>query len=258
MLRLIFLYNLEGDRRVKDCGRIYRKVAEEILRLIDTDKFPGGSRLPSERELAQQFNVSRDSIRKAQIILEVQGYLKVKACSGVYVFDKNLPNSNCYELIEAHALFTAEVAALATHLISDDTIKELERLAAIIVGKVKCETSPKEAVATFFNLIAKATNNRAIIFSIESMWKMKPEDNQTHRSYQSVFSQFLACFETEYQAIIEALKKRDPAQSRKAVHEHFSGIMKGFLRASELDAYQKMNLNISKTRSRFLLSSQMK
>ena len=258
MLRLIFLYNLEGDRRVKDSGRIYRKVAEEILRLIDTDKFPGGSRLPSERELAQQFNVSRDSIRKAQIILEAQGHLEVKAGSGVYVFGKNLPNPNCFELIEAHALLAAEVAALAAPLITDDTIKELDRLAPIIIGKVKCETSPKEAVATFFNLIAKATNNRAIIFSIESMWKMKPEDNQTHRSYQSVFSQFLASFETEYQAIIEALKKRDPAQSRKAVHEHFSGIMKGFLRASELDAYQEMNLKISKTRSRFLLSSQVK
>ena len=132
---------------MKKSGRIYHKIAEDILELIDSDDFPVGSRLPSERELALKFNVSRGCIRKAQIVLEAQGRLKVKASAGVFVCNKNLPNPKCFEIIEAHGLFAAEVAALAAPLITDDIIKELEALAPIITGEVESEVTSDEALS---------------------------------------------------------------------------------------------------------------
>ena len=248
---------------MKDTSRIYHKVVEEILELVESDNFSVGSRLPSERELALKFGVSRACIREAQIVLEAQGRLKVKAGSGAYVFTNdgidanNLPHPKCFELVEAHGLFEAEVAALAAPLITDEIIKELEELAPIIVGKVITEMSPDEAIATFYNLIARATNNHAIMFIIESMWSMKPSDIQAPRTYQRVYNQLSPSLEDEYQAIIAALKNRKPAKARQAVQEHFSHMMKALLKASELDAYQEVKRKISETRSRFLLSSQL-
>ena len=74
---------------MKVTSPIYYKIAEDILDLIGRDNFSVGSRLPSERELAEKFGVSRTCIREAKIVLEVQGRLKVKACSGAYVYTKN-------------------------------------------------------------------------------------------------------------------------------------------------------------------------
>ena len=248
---------------MKVTSPIYHKIAEDILDFIGRDNFSVGSRLPSERELAEKFGVSRTCIREAKIVLEVQGRLKVKACSGAYVYTKNkieadnLSNLKYFELIEAHGLFEAEVAALAAPLISDEIIEKLEWLAPIIVGKVKTEMAPDEAVTRFFNLIARATNNRAIIFMIESMWDMKPNDNQAPRIHQRIYNQLSSCLEDKYQAIINALKKRDPELARKAVQEQFTYIMEGVLKTSEFDAYQEMERKMSETRSRFLLSSQL-
>ena len=48
-------------------------------------RLPSGGRLPPERELAEQFSVSRPTIREAIIALEAQGYVRIKSGSGVYV-----------------------------------------------------------------------------------------------------------------------------------------------------------------------------
>ena len=69
--------------------RLYHKVANQILELIDSGVFPPGSRLPGERDLAEKFGVSRVSIREAEISLQAQGRLEIKVGSGAYVLDGN-------------------------------------------------------------------------------------------------------------------------------------------------------------------------
>ena len=61
--------------------RLYHTVANQILELIDSGVFPPGSRLPGERDLAEKFNVSRVSVREAEIALQAQGRLEIKVGS---------------------------------------------------------------------------------------------------------------------------------------------------------------------------------
>ena len=68
-----------------DVKRLYFRIAEQLLNDIEDGEFSVGDRLPSERELADQYNVSRPTIREAIIALEVQGFVKVKTGSGVYI-----------------------------------------------------------------------------------------------------------------------------------------------------------------------------
>ena len=53
--------------------RLYRQIADQIGRLIDSGEFPPGGRLPAERELAAKLGVSRTSVREAIISLELAG-----------------------------------------------------------------------------------------------------------------------------------------------------------------------------------------
>ena len=42
-----------------DTRRVYQQIADQVLQLIDSGEFAVNSRLPSERDLAEQFKVSR-------------------------------------------------------------------------------------------------------------------------------------------------------------------------------------------------------
>ena len=116
--------------------RLYHSVADQIIKLINEGAFPMGSRLPGERELAERFDVSRVTIREAEIALQALGYLNIKTGSGVYVLDATekqnggLPKISAFELTEARSLFESEAAALAARQIDDDALQQLDELIA--------------------------------------------------------------------------------------------------------------------------------
>ena len=57
--------------------RIHEEVFSQIHELIKEGRFKGRDQLPSERELAETFKVSRTSVREATIALELQGVVEV-------------------------------------------------------------------------------------------------------------------------------------------------------------------------------------
>lgn len=68
-----------------DHRRLYHQIADQLRDLIRQGRFVIGSRLPPERELAQQLGVSRPSVREALIALEIAGCVEVRMGAGIYV-----------------------------------------------------------------------------------------------------------------------------------------------------------------------------
>src|SRR5688500_20344830 len=68
--------------------RLYQQIADQLRGMINRGEYPPGSYLPPERELSQQFGVSRTSLREALIALEVVGLVKVRVGDGVMVMGK--------------------------------------------------------------------------------------------------------------------------------------------------------------------------
>lgn len=65
--------------------RLYRQVADQVRALIASGAYEVGDRLPTERELSEQLGVSRPTVREALIALEVEGYVRIRVGSGIYV-----------------------------------------------------------------------------------------------------------------------------------------------------------------------------
>ncbi|WP_134703854.1 FadR/GntR family transcriptional regulator [Ammoniphilus sp. YIM 78166] len=63
-------------------------VIEHIKQLIHEEKLTPGDKLPSEREMAGQIQVSRNTVREAYKMLEAEGYLIIKHGNGVFVADQ--------------------------------------------------------------------------------------------------------------------------------------------------------------------------
>src|SRR5882762_11634676 len=71
--------------------RRYQQVAATIERAVAAGQYQPGQRLASERDLAQEFGVSRPTVRRAVIALEMRGLLEARQGSGVYVRQTSAP-----------------------------------------------------------------------------------------------------------------------------------------------------------------------
>jgi len=163
-----------------------------------------------------------------------------------------------FELTEARALFESESAALAAPIISEEALAELERLIQIMSGKLKVDGINDEEADRLFHLtIAKATNNVAIIFTIENMWKMRSDAMEVQTVYESVCHSDSVLLEKEHRAILDALRSKDSSKARKTMRAHFTRMIEALLVASEEAAYNEVKRKSSERSSRFLLSAQI-
>lgn len=65
--------------------KLYEDVADRILERVRAGTWPAGSRLPAEGELAEEFDVSRSTVRAAVRSLRIAGVLQPRNGSGTYV-----------------------------------------------------------------------------------------------------------------------------------------------------------------------------
>ena len=64
---------------------LYEEVANHIQDRIRSEQWQAGDRLPAEAELAQEFDVSRSTVREAVRSLQLAGILRSRAGSGTFV-----------------------------------------------------------------------------------------------------------------------------------------------------------------------------
>lgn len=240
--------------------RLYITVFNEISTLIKEGDFPVGSRLPTERELAERFNVSRPTIREAIIALEAKEEVSVKAGSGVYVLGNNLINDDfsreisAFELLEARVLLEGEAAALAARMINPEELKELEKaLHKIELEDVK-DTSSSGADRQFHTIIAQATHNRIIAKQIGFLWDIQENLNHINSAHKAV------CVEedrdtriADHISIYNAIANGDANAARNSMREHFTDLLEAMHDVIEQEAVEAAKLKISKMRKRFTI-----
>ena len=236
--------------------RLYHSVAEQIVAMIEDGIFPPNSRLPGERELAEQLGVSRVTVREAEIFLQAQGIIQVRTGSGAYVMDPSkhngrLPNVSAFELTEARTLFESEAAALAARDISDETLSLLEEyLRQLRSSDGEAELADRD----FHRTIAAASGNAAVRYVVELLWRIRMESKEVRRVYDAVCHDDAEEREAEHRQILDALRARDPAAARTAMREHFRRLIKSMLDVTEEQALEELRRKANESRERFLTS----
>ncbi len=239
--------------------RLYHSVAERIKDLIQQGAFPPGSRLPGERDLAEQLGVSRVTVREAEIALESVGLLDIRVGSGVYVLRRStesvmqMPDVSAFELTEARSAIESEGAAIAAATITDAELDALDE----IVRQMESESDPdaplaEDADEAFHMAIARATKNNAMVETIERLWRIRTEKPDIKQAYDSICGLHPEMRLKEHRDIAIALRKRDPAGARKAMRTHFKCIIEAMLSATEARAIEEARQRTLESRERFL------
>jgi DNA-binding FadR family transcriptional regulator len=216
--------------------RLYRQVADQLRQMIDSGEYPVGGRLPTERELAASLGISRPTVREALIALEVDGRVRIRVGSGIYVLPQPptpatggpasdlvapvLPVAGAFEILAARALvegaIAEQVASRATPADIDAIDAALARLRA--VSGARAESI--DADRAFHLAIAAALGNDAITKVVADLFdqRINPYFARLASHFENAASWSAAL--AEHTAIRDRLAARDPAGARIAMHEH--------------------------------------
>ncbi|MBB6249474.1 FadR/GntR family transcriptional regulator [Nitrospirillum iridis] len=236
--------------------RLYRHVADAIAADIRRGTYAPGQRLPSERDLAEKFDVSRPTVREAMITLEILGLVEARHGSGIYVTDQ-LPaqessaelDIGAFELTEARRLVEGEVAALAATTINDEELAELATLLHEI-GEENARNAVGEKADRRFHLtIARATRNSALIGVVEQLWDMRYKSPLCMAMLERARTVGDHPRVEEHQRILHSLAARDSQGARAAMRDHLGRVIEGLLEATEMEAVQRARAEVAAKRN---------
>lgn len=208
--------------------RLYRQIADQLRALIMQGEYPAGTRLPAERDLAQQLGVSRPSVREALIALEVDGWVEIRTGSGVYALDrsrrKKVPAAQAewgpLELIRARRIVEGETAAIAATLGKRKDIDAMSRAIDSMREMADHKMMPLDGDRAFHMAVVDACGNAVLAETVQNFWDSRRGP---------IFTRLGGYFETvkswrsaidEHVAIRDAIAAHDPEAARAAMHAH--------------------------------------
>jgi DNA-binding FadR family transcriptional regulator len=232
---------------VENTARLYQQVAATIERAIAQGQYQPGQRIASERDLAEELGVSRPTVRRAVIALEMRGLLESRQGSGVYVRRPSVaaPASprdldiGAFDQAEARRLFEGEVAALAATLITDEELAYLESLVVEMNNEKATKEQSELADRQFHATIARATRNSAIVRVIENTWDLRYKSPLCLQMLERARDVRRRPLRDEHLEIIESLRTRDPKAARVAMQAHLGGLIENLLLTAELQEMEQ-------------------
>lgn len=225
-----------------DNRRLYRQLADQIIRLIDAGEFKPGERLPAERVLAERLAVSRPTVREALIALEVEGRVEIRGGSGVFVLSRpeaavspapepttnGIPTPGPFEVLFARDLIEPDIAALAA---KNATPEHLAALAQALGDMVCCSAGDLKRLdydREFHFALAEASGNSALLLAIQALWTTRVQPVylclEDHFHSEQVWQRAII----EHREILEAIKQGDAKAARLAMHRHMKNVRTRF------------------------------
>lgn len=212
-------------------GRRYLQIAQDLAERINRGDFATGDKLPPERELASQLQVSRTTVREALLALEIMRYVEIRVGSGVVVLSEtmrdrdrgNLIDSDAvgpWEVLEVRRVVEGQAAFLAASRMSEAHLLLLEANLTRMGNAFDDVPAFDAADEEFHRLIAQGTENNLLVSYIDHLWQMRQSAlwstwyGKTRRRENRERSA------EDHRIIYQAIKRQDPSMAMTAMQAH--------------------------------------
>ena len=214
--------------------RIQKRIIAQIKALINNKNYEPGDKLPSERMLAEKFEVTRSNIRDSIQTLEFYGLVKSIPQSGTFVADigitalngmiddiLNLPSPSFKELVEARIFLELKGVKLAALRRTEDDLIHLENALAAYSDKVIRGEDAVQEDLLFHLAIAKASGNPTLN---TFMLKITPEIITNFEKHHVCDKDTAFKGIQEHKDILDAIRSMDTAEAKNAMKKHFKNL----------------------------------
>jgi GntR family transcriptional regulator, transcriptional repressor for pyruvate dehydrogenase complex len=209
-------------------------LVQRILGFVTAGQLRPGDRLPSERELAERFQVSRPTVREAMKALSILGIVDVHHGGGAFVsalnaeellgplsFFLNLSEVTVEKLYEARRLIEGEICAQAANL---GLPADLDRLQELIAAQDAQKSYAEEYLALdsqFHQLLGEMSGNPFLARASQSLNVLGIEFRRKAANTKHTPSRSI----DDHRAILKALREHDPEAARRAMVAHMDQVM---------------------------------
>jgi GntR family transcriptional regulator, transcriptional repressor for pyruvate dehydrogenase complex len=213
--------------------KLYLQIYNQILSEIQSGSFKIGDKLPPERELCAQFNVSRAPIRQALSALELNGFIYSRQGEGVYVkgihsAPENFQSTIILEavapedIIEARMYIEPYFAKFAALRATDEEIEDISLTIKQMEEEMRAGFYVPETDEKLHNQIAKASHNDLFIKFMadisnaknqQEMWRLIRDRTVTRPDYREVNF-------NEHKLIIQAIQDHNGKEAMQKMRLH--------------------------------------
>lgn len=206
--------------------RLYRQVADQLRGLIDNGEYGVGDRLPTERELSESLGISRPTVREALIALEVEGRIRIRVGSGIYVTAPPALASAAVELDGPFELLRARElveSAVAKEAATCATPADIEALDAVLAAMEDGTHPSPETIAIdrrFHVSVAGILDNAVLTRFVGKLFdqRMTPYFERLSEYFETGESWRLA--HAEHRLVRDAIAARDADAAEAAMRDH--------------------------------------
>jgi GntR family transcriptional regulator, transcriptional repressor for pyruvate dehydrogenase complex len=217
-------------------SRLYEQIVHQIEDSILTNSLRPGDQLPAERDLAEQFGVSRTAVREAIKTLREKGLVEPYSGRGTFVTNERSQAirhsldrivkfnqaEGFMQLAEVRAILEPEIAALAAMRRDNQHLATMRDAVATMDDSRKSPDVYIEADLDFHLALAEAAGNQIILSLLDSIVGLLRAER-------------IRIFQTEggpdrgqyhHKQILEAVEKRDAGGARQAMRAHLEQVRK--------------------------------
>lgn len=216
--------------------RLYQQIVEQIELRFISGELKVGDKLPSERELAEQFAVSRIAVREAVKALREKGLVEIRPGKGTFITNgtqgvvrhsigllmKFGSAGASPNLVEVREIMEPEIAALAATRITDEQIDTMTKAVGLMDKALDDVNVFVEADLGFHLALAEATQNPIIPILMDSIIDLLREQ----RKRIALVSGGLSRGQFHHKKILDAIIRHDPKSARQAMQKHLEQVRK--------------------------------
>ncbi|MBY5752421.1 MULTISPECIES: FadR/GntR family transcriptional regulator [Rhizobium] len=217
-------------------------VFERMLRAIKSGAYKPDERLPTEHDLAAEFEVSRPVIREALKRLRDQSLIYSRRGAGSFVRSVGLRNPlgfgqlenvadllNCYEF----RLTMEPTAAAAAAIRHDaDSLKAIRQALELLRDATNRQSHREDADFQFHLAIARAAQNNYFSTAMEALKDHIAVGMKFHGASIKREASGLSRVFAEHEAIATAIANRDEDEARRLMLEHLKGSRERLFKSS--------------------------
>ena len=221
-----------------DQGLLIRRLRARF----DGGRYPAQARLPTERVLAQEFAVSRASLRKALGVLEAEGRIWRHVGRGTFAgarptldapgLARLAHRTHPEEVMEVRLLLEPRIAALAARRATSADLGAIER--CLRKGETAADVHAFELWdGAFHRAVAEAAHNALLLGLFDAVNTIRQEEIWGRLKRASLTPVRLRTYVVQHRACLAAIRERNAARAERCMIEHLQTVRDNMFREIE-------------------------
>lgn len=219
--------------------KLYEDVIDQIIRLVETQNYQVGDRLPSLQELSEMFRVGKPTLREALCVLASTGALEIVHGNGIFIrrlplkpYDRilvpldDIDNEQLLYWLELRRAIEVEAAALAAERRQESDLQYIEE------AQLKLEEELREGNSKtiadwdyqFHHRIVLATHNPIFIQAATTIAQTLQQYFEPTSRQSMAIPWRKELVASEHRKILEQIKNSRPREARRTMLEHITNV----------------------------------